>query len=122
SGHLYLYEDLESSEVISSTIAEKIQSFFYVNESISLLRLGLTHFNDPLPPSFSFWQRFSQLFITEICKNIDSDEKSVVPHIVLPLEEMNSLVSQAPFIRGIEYLTESTISLLWKGLGTALQT
>jgi len=122
SGHLYLYENVEIEDVISSTIAEKIQSFFSINASVGLLRLGLTHFNDPLPPSFAFWQRFSQLFITEICKYVNSDEKSVMPDIVVPQEEMNNLLSQAPFIRGIEYLTESTISFLWNGLLAALKT
>lgn len=120
-GHLYFYKDLENSEMISPGIAEKIQSFFSVNESMGLLRLGLTQFNDPLPPSFAFWQRFSQLFITEICKHVDSDAKSVIPDIVIPHEEMSSLISQAPFIRGIEYLTESAIASLWQGLVSALR-
>jgi len=122
SGHLYLYEDLETSEMISSSIAKKIQSFFSINESIGLLRLGLTHFNDSLPSSFTFWQQFSQLFITTICKNVNSDEKSTIFSSVVPGEEINALISQAPFIRGMEYLNESTLSFLWQGLVSALQT
>jgi non-specific serine/threonine protein kinase len=121
TGHIYLYTDSDSEEIVSPSVAEKIQSFFSVNESVGLLRLGLTHFNDSLPPSVLFWQQFSQLFITEICKHVDSDKRSVIPHIVVPHEEMNSLIHQAPFMRGMEYLTESTISLLWQGLLAALQ-
>ncbi len=119
SGHLNLYANLETSEVIPLATAEKIQSFFSINESVGLLRLGLTHFSDPLPPSFLFWKQFSQLFITEMCKHVDS-EKTVIPEIEFPREEMNSLIGQAPFIRGIDYLTEEMVSLLWKGLATAL--
>jgi len=62
TGHIYLYTGSEAEEMVSPSVAEKIQSFFSVNASVGLLRLGLTHFNDSLPPSFSFWQQFSQLF------------------------------------------------------------
>lgn len=119
-GHLYLYIDSEASEKVSPQFAEKIHSFFSVNGEIGLLRLGLTQFECSLPPSFSFWQRFAQLFITEVCKHAD-DNVLVVPHIELPgKEEFNSFISQAPFIRGIEYLNQETASGLWQGLISAL--
>ena len=55
TGILYFY-DAEQSENISADVTEKIQSFFSINYSVGLLRLGLTHFNEPLPDSLSFWQ------------------------------------------------------------------
>src|SRR5438067_6812113 len=67
-GHLFLYSDSENQELLPKSIAEKINSFFSVSESIGLLRLGLTNFGIALPASFTFWQQFSKLFITEICK------------------------------------------------------
>lgn len=117
SGYLYLYGD---SEIISVSLAEKIDSFFSVSESVGLLRLGLTHFGESLPPSFSFWQQFSQLFITEICKNVISNENAVIPHITFPSDDVNNLITQAPFIRGIENLNQETASALWQRLVTAL--
>jgi superfamily II DNA or RNA helicase len=120
SGHLYLYTDPETSETLPKSIAEKIHSFFSVSESVGLLRLGLTNFNASLPASFSFWQQFSQIFITEICKHADLDEKSTIPYIAFPSDDVNDLIGQAPFIRGIEYLNQETAHLLWQGLVTAL--
>src|SRR5690348_2222826 len=67
-GHLYLQIDIDTDETLSPSIAEKINSFFSVSEPIGLLRLGLSNFGIPLPPSFTFWQQFSKLFITETCK------------------------------------------------------
>ncbi|MHB1947696.1 MAG: DEAD/DEAH box helicase [Gammaproteobacteria bacterium] len=119
AGHLYLYTDSET-EALSKASAEKIISFFSINESVGLLRLGLTQFTTDLPSSLSFWQMFSRIFIAEICKLPDSDDISNIPQIILPSDEVNDLISQAPFIRGIEYLNQETALLLWQGLQTAL--
>jgi superfamily II DNA or RNA helicase len=120
SGHLYLYTDVEVSETIPKSMGDKIHSFFAISESVALLRLGLTHFDVSLPPSFSFWQQFSQIFITEVCKLENNGEKSTITHIVFPLAEMNELIVKAPFIRGIEYLNSETAEVLWQSLTTAL--
>ena len=77
SGHLYLYTGLETSEVVSSAIAEKIHSFFSISESVGLLRLGLSPFASSLSTSLLFWQQFSQLFITEMCKHVDPDGAAI---------------------------------------------
>ncbi len=121
TGHLYLYTDSENPEILSASIAEKIHSSFSITESIGLLRLGLTYFGEPLPPSFLFWQRFAQLFITELCKSADIHDKSAIPALTFPQDEIHTLILQAPFIRGIEYLNVETASPLWHGLMTALE-
>jgi hypothetical protein len=113
-GHLYLHAD---SDILLKKIAEQIQTFFSLSPSIGLLRLGLTHFNEPLPISFSFWQQFAQLFITEICKCASSDLQS---DLDFPVAEINQLIAEAPFIRGIEYFNLETAQTLWQGLRTAL--
>jgi superfamily II DNA or RNA helicase len=119
-GHLFLYSDSETSETLQKSIAEKITSFFSVNESVGLLRLGLTDFTTSLPTSFAFWQQFSKIFITEICKSADLTLQSTIPDITFPADDINDLIAKAPFIRGIEYLNQETASFLWQGLIKAL--
>ena len=119
AGNLYFY-DAELSEKISADVAEKIQSFFSINHSIGLLRLGLMHFNDLLPESFSFWQQFSQIFIAQICKHVDSSKNTAIPDIEFPNDEINQLILRAPFIRGIEYFNTDVAKILWGGLYDAL--
>jgi non-specific serine/threonine protein kinase len=121
SGHLYLYEDREAEELVSLQFAAKIHSFFSTSYEVGLLRLGLTQFENALPPSFAFWQRFSQLFITDVCKYTDSVELTSIPQIGFPWEEVNNLMDQAPFIRGMEYLNRETAAALWQGLLNALR-
>src|SRR5207253_263517 len=79
SGHLQLYhetgnEAIDYQELLSVEIADKLRSFFELNDAVGLLRLGLTHFVVSLPSSISFWQTFSHLFIAEVCKHTASFE------------------------------------------------
>lgn len=120
TGHLHLYSDPDAPEALYKSIPDKIHAWFSENESIGLLRLGLTQFPQELPPDFSFWQRFSQLFITELCKHPDLNAKADLPQIDFPMEEMDQLIKQAPFIRGIEYLNQEIAQTLWQSLQIAL--
>src|SRR3990167_3882067 len=117
---LTLYSDRETNEFISNHISEKIHSFFSINDSMGLLRLGLTNFNESLPVSISFWQQFARIFITEVCKHASADEKITNLLIEFPNKEIAQLIDQAPFIRGVEYFNIDTAELLWNNLTSAL--
>lgn len=119
SGHLYLYSEPETFETLSHAAAEKIKSFFSFSDAVGLLRLGLTHFTEPLPPSFAYWQQFAQLFITAMCKSTHSNDP-LLPQVPFPHAEAALLINQAPFMRGSEYLTVETVSELWQRLASAL--
>ncbi len=116
TGHLYLYNDEQNQEIISDITSDKIESYFRINDGIGLLRLGLTNFNSSLSPTIDFWQKFSQIFIAESCKKIHFDQLSnnsslpilsaLSSQILLPQEEINQLLSQAPFMRGMQYLNQ----------------
>jgi hypothetical protein len=121
TGHLYLYSDSENTETLSKSQAEKIEAFFSVSESVGLLRLGLTHFSELLPPSFSFWQQFSKLFVTELCKISDENDRATIHQLAFPHDEISELIAEASFIRGIEYLNQETAKVLWSGLMSALE-
>ncbi len=118
-GHLYLQSN-SIDETLLQSIAEKINSFFSVSEQVGLLRLGLSNFGITLPPSFTFWQQFSKIFITEICKNSGYDLQSGIQDISFPEDDINNLITEAPFIHGIEYLNQEIALQLWQGLITAL--
>jgi superfamily II DNA or RNA helicase len=120
TGHLHHHTHTDTSETLSKSTAEKIQSFFSISESVGLLRLGLTQFDEPLPSSFLFWKQFSEIFITEICKQADFNEQSVIHHVEFPTDKIKALIEQAPFIRGIDYLNQEIAESLWKGLLIAL--
>ena len=105
SGHLCLYNGPESQETLTSSIAAKIQEIFDKNASTGLLRLGITNFEEPLPPTFAFWQNFSKLFITAVCKLAGLNQISAKDLNTLSLADgdIDELLMQAPFMRGGEF-------------------
>lgn len=119
SGQLHLDTRSTAQESLPEKIADKIHAFFADNSAIGLLRLGLVNFGITLPPSFTFWQHFSQLFITEICKHASNPEAEITTSI--PSEtELQQLVNQAPFFTGVDYLNADGLIQLWQGLQSAL--
>ena len=104
-GHLFLYVDTD--EVLPQSIAEKINSFFSISESVGLLRLGLINFESLLPLSFTFWQQFSKIFVTEICKTAEHTLQSAVP---FPEDEINHLIAQAPGENNIHIILKQSLN------------
>jgi len=127
AGHLYLYSDTASQEPLPATLADKITALFSsppTADAKGILHLGFTHFNVPLPPTFTFWQQFSRLFVTEICKLAGLPDTSNDPlsHLDPPLADFDRLITEAPFMRGVEYLNQETLTALWQALIQTLQT
>lgn len=126
SGHLHLYNEdneEEGQERISDPVpGDKIRSFFEKNDAVGLLRLGLTHFSEPLSSSLSFWRAFAQIFIAEVCKQTASFEQSTPEfQIVLPSPDINELLNEAPFMHGLKFLNQEMMALIWQRLIGALK-
>jgi len=122
TGHLYLYSDPENQESIPTKLANTIDSFFAINDAIGLLRLGLTNTDTPLSTSISFWRQFAQLFIAEICKlsGVDSKDNHMEFNVTFSEQDINRLIDQAPFMRGVEHLNQNIANILWQKLNKAL--
>ncbi|OGT45889.1 MAG: hypothetical protein A3E82_05720, partial [Gammaproteobacteria bacterium RIFCSPHIGHO2_12_FULL_38_11] len=72
------------------------------------------------PASFSFWQQLAQIFIADVCKQNSGNEKAKYTFSI-PVDEISSWLTQAPFMRGIEYLQLATAESLWHRLAEALE-
>ena len=133
SGTLYLYPQ-EGEECVPFLLRDKIYPLFPMEFSwqgvkvgqkpdIGLLRLGTMNFHEPLHASFLFWQTFAQLFIGEVCKASGAYEGLIDSsfQVFPPKDELTGLITQAPFMRGSEYLTLDLLERLWEGLSNALK-
>lgn len=119
-GHLYLYSDKESLERVSKTLFDQINHLFDTSASVGLLRLGIVNLPLELPPSLSFWQQFSRIFVAEICKlsgfeTISNDELSKLSSSI-PCGKFDDLLKTLPFMRGAEYINLKMMTLLWQDL------
>ncbi len=122
TGHLYLYSDPENEETVLLHVAEKIKDSFAIGSATGLLRLGVVDFGVPLPPSFTYWQTFSKLFVTEVSKlsGLETFSSEDILRLSPLLVELESHLERAPFMRGGEYLNSEVMTTLWHVLSQVL--
>lgn len=122
SGHIYLYEDLIAGNTFCTNLSNKLHDLFSVGVTEGLLRLGIMDFNDPLPPSFAYWRKFSRIFITEVCKlsGLETLSAKELSGVSFPLDQIRDFKEQVPFMRGAEYVNFDMIISLWQDFPQAL--
>jgi len=120
AGSLHLDMNNENQEQVSQETAEKLESLFKDNFQDGLLDLSLIKFTESLPPSFLFWQKFSERFMTAI-RQLSDQSNIKSPPFPSP-QELEEFMLQAPFMKGNEYLTAELLETMWTGLYTALLT
>lgn len=112
-GHIYFSQ----KEQLPAEL-EKLETLFARDPRIGLLHLGLCDFSYSLSSTFLFWQNFSRQFITRFCKLATDHQAVSVPF--LTNEEVETFLTQAPFMRGAEYLSQELLAQLWSELEKAL--
>lgn len=120
SGKINLDSAASMQEQLSQSEAKIIQQQFTKGSVYGLLYLGVAKFSN-LPPSFAFWQKFSRLFVTQICHVSDETSTFTAATIPIPkLEILQEILEHAPLMLGAEYLNLEILSNLWQELITIL--
>jgi hypothetical protein len=119
-GRLYLEEHPDSSveNPVSTVVIEKIRVLFADDTVQGLLHLGFDFFNEALPPGVAFWRQFSQCFLNAVCQQAraDDDHDDAWRQILPPTAGLQTLLDQAPFMHGGEYLNLERLSQWWQTL------
>ncbi len=113
-GRVYFNHDRQPGELLLPEEYIKIQGLFAKDAAWALLHLGLRDFGSSLPPSFSFWQAFSRQLISRLCRlqRVENQEKISIDG--LKSAELQAMIGRAPFMRGAEYLSEETLTIIWQ--------
>jgi hypothetical protein len=112
-GHVYINDSFHANEYLSKRVFEKLQTLFTKSSSLGLLHLGIQEFTVSLPSSFIFWQSFSRKFVVQVCKLIQTVENQDFPPIPIPGKtELQEVINQAIFIKGMEYLSNLSLEFL----------
>jgi non-specific serine/threonine protein kinase len=98
----------------------KIQGLFAKDTAWALLHLGLRDFGSSLPPSFSFWQTFSRQLISRLCRLQRVENQDRISIDEPKSEELQAIMDRAPFMRGVEYLSEETLTIIWQQMEAVL--
>ncbi len=81
-----------------------------------LLKLGFCDKNVELSPSFSFFRRFSGLFIQKLSRTPDLESLRQKAEITISDHEVEELLSSAPLMTGGEYLNPEILNSIWEEL------
>lgn len=119
-GHVYF--DLERTSSEWNVPAERalIQELFKRDPASAILHLGLRDFKASFPSSFLFWQTFSRAFIIRVCR-LQRTENQLAISVDFPKhQEIEEILAQAPFMKGIEYLSEEVLLGIWRQMEVVL--
>jgi hypothetical protein len=73
AGHLYIKKDDDIQETVTFATAQQLEELFSADYARGLLYLSINKFTEPLPPSFTFWQHFSHIFMETVCQGAPAD-------------------------------------------------
>ena len=124
SGHLILAEASSAGPVggtlLPETVADSLLDAFKGGQSTLLLRLATLQDKAVLPPTFTFWRRLGERYLTELC-HIPEPAEDLKQPLPPPIEELAEIAATAPPMRGGEYLRTETLAAIWKELDAAVR-
>ncbi|MFZ5556740.1 MAG: DEAD/DEAH box helicase [Pseudomonadota bacterium] len=115
-GHLRLAGEAEAPP-LPPDLADRLATAFGRGAGHGLLHLGAREVGSALPPVLAYWREFAARYVTALCATPENGEIAVSPLDVTTLE---SLVSDAPPMRGAEYLSPDALDALWAALDAAV--
>ncbi len=115
-GRLSLEESAPEGGPLPPEAAGRIRQAFEAGPESGLLHLAAAELETPLPPALSYWRDFARLFLTELCKLADLEERREDPRVQAPREEFGKVAEAAPPMTGGEYITPDLLEHLWTGI------
>ena len=114
-GHLRLVSDAESLP-LAPELAQRLAAAFDRGAGHGLLQLGAREVGSVLPPVLAYWRELAARYVAALCATPEGSEIAVPPLDVVTIE---SLISNAPPMRGAEYLSSDVVADLWAQVDAA---
>ncbi|MGE5191325.1 MAG: DEAD/DEAH box helicase [Deltaproteobacteria bacterium] len=115
-GQLRLENAPESLPEVPASVAALLEGAFAKSSGTGLLLLASQELDRELPAALLFWRELARRFFQAVCQQGDGafDKWSAIP---APAEdELTRLASEAPPMRGLEYLNANLLQALWNEL------
>jgi superfamily II DNA or RNA helicase len=118
-GRLVLADESDAP-ALDAAPGDQIRQAFERGPGHGLLFLGADQAGAILPPVLSYWREFGARYVTALCTRYGGEdlrhEEPVPPP---PDDELASIASASPPMRGAEYLTAAVLQSLWQELDAA---
>src|SRR5262245_46832706 len=105
-GHLRLIKE-RGAPALQHEVAERLSAAFARGAGHGLLALGAREIGTLLPSVFAWWREFGARYITAVCATAADDDVVVAP---LDAQVVETLMADAPPMRGAEYLTAQALA------------
>ena len=117
--HLEWMDTRDAITKSSRLLQKEIYERFSDKSDLWLLFLGFSDPQVPLPPSLDYWRHFSGSFAKKLYQTPDLEALRHRVKISLMEEELETHLTQAPMMTGVEYLRVELLEALWTGLNEA---
>ena len=114
-GHLHLLPEA-GAPALPGDLAARLVGAFAHGAGHGLLHLGAREVGVALPPALAYWREFAARYVTALCATPPDGEIAVAVPDPATIE---SLVVDAPPMRGAEYLTAETLRAAWAEIDAA---
>lgn len=101
---------------LSAASASRVVEAFAAGEALGMFHLATAELGSTLPPELAFARAISQLYLTRLCHTPELDAERKWTPIPAHEEDVDALLSQAPPMRGLEYLAADVIREWWREL------
>jgi non-specific serine/threonine protein kinase len=115
-GRLQVGEDPESLPELSETTAAALQEAFERSTAHGLVLLASHELESALPAGFVYWRGLARRFFQAVCQEGEAGFEKWKSIAAPSDDELEQLVSDAPPMRGLEYLTAALLKSLWSEL------
>lgn len=116
AGHLSLVEiAAPGAAALSESLTSALRKAFEKDPSEGLLHLATLRHAEELPTEFSYWRRFGERYLVELC-HIPEQSENLKEPLSPPREELAEMAVAVPPMRGGEYLQAATMERLWTDL------
>ena len=116
-GRLFLeHTDDELVKPVESALEQQLMVAFDKSTSTGLTLLASTLTERGLNAQLEFWRRFGEGYFQALCRNGSQDSMQWVSPQPPSTEELQERIDAAPAMRGIEYLSTSSLTNLWQEL------
>jgi non-specific serine/threonine protein kinase len=114
-GHLRLAGDAEAPP-LAAELADRVAAAFERGAGNGLLQLGAREVGAAMPPVLAWWRDFAVRYVTALCATPEERQPAVA---ALDEATIDSLVADAPPMRGAEYLSPEVLASLWTQIDAA---
>src|SRR5947207_1250339 len=114
-GRLVL-EETDDAAPLAEDLAQRLEGAFAEGTGHGLLQLGAAEVQTALPPVFVYWREFSSRYIIALRTLAE-----LPPRLPAVSEDILTLASSAPLMKGEEYLTPSVLQSLWTDIDAAFR-